>query len=640
MAFGTVSDRIYDSSWDGQDTAAPSQGQMYTKIEAMISNDAFGVGWDEVIDVAPSQDAVYEIMSDHRHDGHTLEMDGIDSDGGAFAFDTTGEVTANAQWNFAAGIGNSTSALIFNDDFTGALGKKVTVRGDATRYTEIYHAAGGNSIINSPVGGFNYTSGGIVRLFIGGAGITGKIGVNQTIPADRLHASETTSTFCRMRFTNSTTGDLVTDGVAVGLAADESAVFWQYENNYMSFGTNNTERIRILAGGDTDFLGNGLDNVASIDNGGAAVVFNDDINMNSNNLNNCASIDNGASAVQFDSDISVDRGTKIILNADDVGDNYLVAAGNDIGLYWQGSLLVNFTPVGGVLFNADINLDGQALISTNTATSYIQFYDTDVASTTGPSIKMGKGLSDNWLIISNHDAAGDLTSLDIITTSGGGASADGFGDVLIKPDGVLSAKFGGSGATYLGDGGTTNYFEAKADGEVALHGTARVKLEQTSSAFSQKLGVSSPSSVLRQIGTTATMLEPVLEFSKTVQNDIYFVLHVSEMADSTVDVEFHLMWVPGAAWTAGNYVWKLEYIVKDEDADSTTVASTTISEDVTPANATDFIETEFSTTINADAQQTISCHLYRDVASDNGDDHGDVRFVEYEFTANKLGEAT
>jgi hypothetical protein len=99
------------------------------------------------------------------------------------------------------------------------------------------------------------------------------------------------------------------------------------------------------------------------------------------------------------------------------------------------------------------------------------------------------------------------------------------------------------------------------------------------------------------------------------------------------------MWLPGAGWTAGNYVWKLEYIVKDETGvPYNTGASTTISMDVTPSNATDLIETIYTSVIDLDFDQTLSCHFYRDVANDNADDTGDFRFAEIYYYSDRLGQ--
>lgn len=190
-------------------------------------------------------------------------------------------------------------------------------------------------------------------------------------------------------------------------------------------------------------------------------------------------------------------------------------------------------------------------------------------------------------------------------------------------------------------GGATNYATFASDGEMSLHGTARVLKETRVTSETVRRGASAPAIAFRQIGTTATMLADTLQFSKTVQNDVYFIFHVEVDADFTVDGNFHLMWIPGAAWTSGNYVWKLEYIIKNElTGDSTTGASTIISADVTPSNAVDFIETRFATAIPLTFENVVFCHLYRDVASDNADDVGDMYELEMSYTSDKLGTAT
>lgn len=211
------------------------------------------------------------------------------------------------------------------------------------------------------------------------------------------------------------------------------------------------------------------------------------------------------------------------------------------------------------------------------------------------------------------------------------SQADTFLDIFA--DGGL--RIGDSSA-----GAPTNYAKFAADGELTLVGTARVKREEAIMAVNTVKGASAPTTSTIQIGTTTTMLSAALSFSKVTQEEVYFAYHVPEDNDDTVNLTFHLMWKPGALWTTGNYMWKLEYIVKNESDDSTTGASTTIQADVTPANATNFIETEFASTIDAHAQQTIICHFYRDVANDNADDVGRIRFFEFERTVNKLGEAT
>lgn len=57
----SVSDLAYNATtWDGVTNVAPSQNAVRDKIQAMVSDTAYGVGWNGVTDVAPSQNAVYD----------------------------------------------------------------------------------------------------------------------------------------------------------------------------------------------------------------------------------------------------------------------------------------------------------------------------------------------------------------------------------------------------------------------------------------------------------------------------------------------------------------------------------------------------------------------------------------------------
>lgn len=184
----------------------------------------------------------------------------------------------------------------------------------------------------------------------------------------------------------------------------------------------------------------------------------------------------------------------------------------------------------------------------------------------------------------------------------------------------------------------TNYVDISATG-IALAGTARKHKEIRFYPKNVEPGVSAPAEALRPIGASGNVQKTVLQFSKTVQQDVYFEIHPDYDQDDTVNHKFHIVWVPGSGWTAGNYVWKLEYLVKTEAADLSTGAPTTISADVTPTSATTTIETIFANTIDLNIGQVAYCHFYRDVASDNGDDTGDVNLFESEYTVSTLGEA-
>lgn len=75
----------------------------------------------------------------------------------------------------------------------------------------------------------------------------GDVGIGTTSPQRNLHIFDSASPFILM--TNADTGSTNTDGLLVGVETTEGAVLWNYEDNYMRFGTNNTERIRISSGG-------------------------------------------------------------------------------------------------------------------------------------------------------------------------------------------------------------------------------------------------------------------------------------------------------------------------------------------------------------------------------------------------------
>jgi len=195
-----------------------------------------------------------------------------------------------------------------------------------------------------------------------------------------------------------------------------------------------------------------------------------------------------------------------------------------------------------------------------------------------------------------------------------------------------------TGITKLGDG-TTDYTQFSASGIQTMLGAARVSREFRIPAVDTKLGASAPTSTFRAVGASGTVLMPVLQFSKTVQQEVYFIWHVPHDIDITVPAHFHFMWQPGTGWTAGNYVWKLEYLVMDEHG-ATLLAGTptTITADVTPVDATTNIETETADDITVILEQYVVCHFYRDVATDSGDDVGSISFFEFQYTANKLGD--
>lgn len=77
----------------------------------------------------------------------------------------------------------------------------------------------------------------------------GNLGIGTASPVSQLHINESTSNASFAQFTNSDTGVTATDGLQIGVGADENSYIYNYENTHMIFATNNLERMRIENGG-------------------------------------------------------------------------------------------------------------------------------------------------------------------------------------------------------------------------------------------------------------------------------------------------------------------------------------------------------------------------------------------------------
>ncbi|MBP7875840.1 hypothetical protein KA012_02495 [Candidatus Woesebacteria bacterium] len=83
--------------------------------------------------------------------------------------------------------------------------------------------------------------------------VTGNVGIGSATANGTLQLHSTSaSTDRRIMFTDGTTGSAASDGLVLVKATDQNGYLWNYENNSLIFGTNNTERINIAAGGTID----------------------------------------------------------------------------------------------------------------------------------------------------------------------------------------------------------------------------------------------------------------------------------------------------------------------------------------------------------------------------------------------------
>jgi hypothetical protein len=78
----------------------------------------------------------------------------------------------------------------------------------------------------------------------------GNVGIGTTSPNHVLHIDGGSGSNTRLQFTNDTTGKNISDGFFIGQdLADGKVSFWNRENEYIRFATNNAERMRIDSSG-------------------------------------------------------------------------------------------------------------------------------------------------------------------------------------------------------------------------------------------------------------------------------------------------------------------------------------------------------------------------------------------------------
>lgn len=112
----------------------------------------------------------------------------------------------------------------------------------------------GSSQLGTGVFGISSSGDGVVS--VGGfrqylsrdSSFEGNVGIGTENPQKRLHVAQSGES--AILLTNDSSGHLATDGLFVGMNNNQpNSTIWNFENGYLRFGTNNTERMRITSTG-------------------------------------------------------------------------------------------------------------------------------------------------------------------------------------------------------------------------------------------------------------------------------------------------------------------------------------------------------------------------------------------------------
>ena len=287
--------------------------------------------------------------------------------------------------------------------------------------------------------------------------------------------------------------------------------------------------------------------------------------------------------------------------------------------------------------NVAIGYQSGSLILTGTSNIAIGRNTLTTLSTGSTNIAIGhyagsKHTGSSTLIIDNQQRADVATELTNAILYGVMAAAPANQTLRIN------AEILGSVGAKIGDGGTTNYIQVAADGDITLEGTARVKKYITIPAGSFRLGASAPDRGTE--GTFATLL-----FASNVTQEAYHNVHVPADWATGTNMELAAYWTPTDG-ASGTVAWEFDWEAVKHESNETLGASSAHADihDDTQELDNELLETQYGmisgTAVETD--DTIGIKFYRD-HDDAGDDYGAdaaLIHVEIEYIANRLGEAT
>ena len=277
------------------------------------------------------------------------------------------------------------------------------------------------------------------------------------------------------------------------------------------------------------------------------------------------------------------------------------------------------------------------VILTNATTRHVygNYIETPITAATAGTVNQYGVYLQGWGSI--NEVGGTINSYAIYSDGGQSVHA---GNLRIGDTTAPGSTLEVNGDCQLGDGGTTNYAQFAADGELTLAGTARVLKEIIIGSIDFHKGSSAPDD-----GYINAIVH-TLDFDKTTtQHGHYNVLVPHDLAAGT-EISMEVDWFFDAV-EADHYVtWEVQYLTLADGEDPATAATTTYQKSVISTGNNDKqIHTTFGTGITgAVADDTLLMRFSRDSDGTNDTDDLDqdarLLVIHLHYISDKLGQAT
>lgn len=202
----------------------------------------------------------------------------------------------------------------------------------------------------------------------------------------------------------------------------------------------------------------------------------------------------------------------------------------------------------------------------------------------------------------------------------------------------LATKTSALRASTIGDGGTTHYVSFATDGELNLHGTARIIKGRWVPAQAIRAPTIKPATYVDH------GISGAWEFSDGQEEIIVCTMKIPDNVDMTEDLEILIGW--SSPTVSQDCDWEIAYLLtKLNDPTNAAAQQTLQSFETSSANANGLIVSTFTIDNAAQIEAADVCvhiKIMRD-GNDAGDTLGDVAHIHgicLQYTSDKLGVAT